>query len=342
MLLPQSSAFAALKNRLNSVSNIGLLQTGTKTWVPYSHSIPKHADHFSFILHTDSGFSATSTATPSYERPTAARLGKVRENEPLAIRWTDLLDKFRATQERWRRWKDRTSPYLPAFGSSVIATDDTLDPIDISNPAHPTLSHDERSKSSADILKNSPHSSIGRASGAESLSMMSSKPLVKGRTALGNLSRLGIGQRKPKRWTVWFVFSQIPIHKRFHSAFYLTMFENTSSLGYTIYDFWWHLRRFNILCSFQGLHSMHCRYTIWSRTFKHVLETRSYGYKPGAKRCSIEWHNFWITMTSATHKTWLYKMLSWYTVFSSHFIYLWYQVKTWKRAVSNAWWWWRR
>jgi hypothetical protein len=30
MLLPQSSAFAALKNRLNSVSNIGLLHTGPR------------------------------------------------------------------------------------------------------------------------------------------------------------------------------------------------------------------------------------------------------------------------------------------------------------------------
>lgn len=30
MLLPQSSAFAALKNRLNSVSNIGFLHTGPR------------------------------------------------------------------------------------------------------------------------------------------------------------------------------------------------------------------------------------------------------------------------------------------------------------------------
>lgn len=30
MLLPQSSAFAALKNRLNSVSNIALLHTGPR------------------------------------------------------------------------------------------------------------------------------------------------------------------------------------------------------------------------------------------------------------------------------------------------------------------------
>jgi hypothetical protein len=33
MLLPQSSAFAALKNRLNSVNNIGLLHSGTRAYV---------------------------------------------------------------------------------------------------------------------------------------------------------------------------------------------------------------------------------------------------------------------------------------------------------------------
>lgn len=33
MLLPQSSAFAALKNRLNSVSNIGLLHSGPRPYV---------------------------------------------------------------------------------------------------------------------------------------------------------------------------------------------------------------------------------------------------------------------------------------------------------------------
>jgi vacuole morphology and inheritance protein 14 len=43
MLLPQSSAFAALKNRLNSVSNIGLLHTGPRLYVnptPFSHADP--------------------------------------------------------------------------------------------------------------------------------------------------------------------------------------------------------------------------------------------------------------------------------------------------------------
>ncbi|KAI5289185.1 hypothetical protein KEM52_000880, partial [Ascosphaera acerosa] len=115
MLLPQSSAFAALKNRLNSVSNIGLLQMNSRT--------------------------GGSSAAPSYERPTAARLGKVRENEAITIRWTDLLDKFRGTQERWRRFRDRPAAFHAATGTGPglgvgagayganVADPSTLDPL---------------------------------------------------------------------------------------------------------------------------------------------------------------------------------------------------------------------
>ncbi|KAI0864671.1 vacuolar protein 14 C-terminal Fig4p binding-domain-containing protein [Xylaria cubensis] len=74
MLLPQSSAFAALKNRLNSVSSIGFLHTGSRP----------------------------SPATPGasgYDRPN--RLGKGREEG--IIRWDQLLEKFRSVQERARR-----------------------------------------------------------------------------------------------------------------------------------------------------------------------------------------------------------------------------------------------
>ncbi|KAI1495666.1 vacuolar protein 14 C-terminal Fig4p binding-domain-containing protein [Biscogniauxia marginata] len=74
MLLPQSSAFAALKNRLNSVSSIGYLHIGPRS----------------------------TTSTPSgsgYDRPN--RLGKGREEG--IIRWDQLLEKFRSVQERARR-----------------------------------------------------------------------------------------------------------------------------------------------------------------------------------------------------------------------------------------------
>ncbi|KAL3426172.1 hypothetical protein PVAG01_02963 [Phlyctema vagabunda] len=72
MLLPQSSAFAALKNRLNSVSAIG-----------YLHIAPR---------------ASPSTAGPSnFDR--SNRL-KGRDE---GIRWVDLLEKFKSVQERARR-----------------------------------------------------------------------------------------------------------------------------------------------------------------------------------------------------------------------------------------------
>ncbi|KAI9676939.1 MAG: hypothetical protein M1817_006778 [Caeruleum heppii] len=78
MLLPQSSAFAALKNRLNSVSAIG-----------YLHVAPRPTP---------------TTSNSGYERPT--RL-KGREGTDLSsgsgIKWNDLLEKFRHTQEKARR-----------------------------------------------------------------------------------------------------------------------------------------------------------------------------------------------------------------------------------------------
>lgn len=73
MLLPQSSAFAALKNRLNSVSSIG-----------YLHVAPRSA--------------ATSTINPNYDRP-----NRLKGREDGGIRWVELLEKFRSVQERARR-----------------------------------------------------------------------------------------------------------------------------------------------------------------------------------------------------------------------------------------------
>jgi vacuole morphology and inheritance protein 14 len=83
MLLPQSSAFITLKNRLNAISAIG-----------YAHSAPR--------LATSAAPSTSSFATPGeVGRPN--RL-KSRDDGPgAAIRWQDLFEKFRATQERQRK-----------------------------------------------------------------------------------------------------------------------------------------------------------------------------------------------------------------------------------------------
>ncbi|KAK4464235.1 vacuolar protein 14 C-terminal Fig4p binding-domain-containing protein [Cladorrhinum samala] len=73
MLLPQSSAFAALKNRLNSVSSIG-----------YLHIAPRP--------------NPTTPSVPNFDRP-----NRLKGREEGIIRWGELLEKFRAVQERARR-----------------------------------------------------------------------------------------------------------------------------------------------------------------------------------------------------------------------------------------------
>ena len=78
MLLPQSSAFAALKNRLNSVSAIGYLHIGMR------------------------GTVATQTSAGGFERQ-----NRLKSREDGAIKWSELLDKFRATQDRFRGSQQR-------------------------------------------------------------------------------------------------------------------------------------------------------------------------------------------------------------------------------------------
>lgn len=73
MLLPQSSAFAALKNRLNSVSAIG-----------YLHIAPRPT--------------ATTPSSSNYDRP-----ARLKGREDGLIRWDQLLEKFRSVQDKARR-----------------------------------------------------------------------------------------------------------------------------------------------------------------------------------------------------------------------------------------------
>jgi len=74
MLLPQSSAFAALKNRLNSVSTIG-----------YLHIAAPRA-------------TSTSTGPSNYDRP-----NRLKGRDEGGIRWVELLEKFKSVQEKSRR-----------------------------------------------------------------------------------------------------------------------------------------------------------------------------------------------------------------------------------------------
>ncbi|KKA29278.1 hypothetical protein TD95_002511 [Thielaviopsis punctulata] len=87
MLLPQSSAFAALKNRLNSVSAMGYLHIPQRT-TPYMSYSP-----------TASGQNSSSS---SFDRS-----NRLKGREDNSIRWGDLLEKFRSVQDRSRRAQRR-------------------------------------------------------------------------------------------------------------------------------------------------------------------------------------------------------------------------------------------
>ena len=89
MLLPQSSAFAALKNRLNSVSAIGLLHTPASLPTPLRSSVV-------------AGMSSTPSAGASSSASLPGRLARSRDATG-DIKWPELLEKFRATQERARK-----------------------------------------------------------------------------------------------------------------------------------------------------------------------------------------------------------------------------------------------
>jgi hypothetical protein len=94
MLLPQSSAFAALKNRLNSVSTIGLLNTPPST-------MPTSA-RGSVVAGMNT---AVTSGTPSaVGGGYTGRLGKPRDGVGGdTIKWAELLEKFRSTQEKARK-----------------------------------------------------------------------------------------------------------------------------------------------------------------------------------------------------------------------------------------------
>jgi vacuole morphology and inheritance protein 14 len=108
MLLPQSSAFAALKNRLNSVSAIGYLHIAPRatSYVHPSSSSPtlNHLRQKSSEVGASSG-SGTPSGTPGTNFEARNRIGmglKPRE-EDSKIKWTELLDRFKQTQEKARR-----------------------------------------------------------------------------------------------------------------------------------------------------------------------------------------------------------------------------------------------
>ncbi|KAH7081869.1 vacuolar protein 14 C-terminal Fig4p binding-domain-containing protein [Paraphoma chrysanthemicola] len=106
MLLPQSSAFAALKNRLNSVSAIGYLHIAPRTnsYVhPSSSPTLNHLRQKSSEVGSSSGSGTPSGAPGSNFSETRNRIGLKAREEEGKVKWVELLDRFKQTQEKARR-----------------------------------------------------------------------------------------------------------------------------------------------------------------------------------------------------------------------------------------------
>lgn len=121
MLLPQSSAFGALKNRLNSVSSIGYLHIVPRPYVSSAISLthsrqgsvgdaaPSSSQdrkagsksvHDTHVSSSSSSVTTPGTSSSNYDRPN--RLG-VKGREENIIRWDQLLEKFKSVQDKARR-----------------------------------------------------------------------------------------------------------------------------------------------------------------------------------------------------------------------------------------------
>lgn len=226
MLLPQSSAFAALKNRLNSVSNIGLLH-GPRRYVspptlpsPSRPSSPtsSFSSHFADptlptkkperfpkrlsnrVSQLGAGGSTLSSAP--YERPAGRVKGR---DEATGIRWVDLLDKFKSVQERSRRSR-RTSQRAdfdsgrnefpgsamgPGFGTAASGLN--LGGRDKGLPEVPSAGAGNAGAGDGGV-------GLGGARSGSPSGASQKAPAQKTKSSLGNFGRLsGIGQRKLKK-----------------------------------------------------------------------------------------------------------------------------------------------
>lgn len=105
MLLPQSAAFAALKNRLNSVSAIGYLHMPGR---PHSYGSMGATNSNSSSNNSLAPSRISSDVTPRSSPQTAnfpdrGPGGRLKSRDEGIVRWPELLDKFRAVQERARK-----------------------------------------------------------------------------------------------------------------------------------------------------------------------------------------------------------------------------------------------
>ena len=172
MLLPQSSAFAALKNRLNSVSAIGYLHIAPRTYVK-----PLMSFTLIRIMAIDAN-SAPQTPTTTFDRPS----NRLKSRDDGAIRWTELLEKFRSVQDKARR-AHRLQNQIEDRPSSSDATKENL-----------------KDQSSLDVQSKQLPRPASAGSPAQRMPPPSG-PSHKPKSSLGNLGRFagGVAGRKAKK-----------------------------------------------------------------------------------------------------------------------------------------------
>jgi hypothetical protein len=198
MLLPQSSAFAALKNRLNSVSNIGFLHGGTRRYGPCSPQ--------SILRFTETNFPSTTQTAPPFDRSTGTRLKPRDEN---SIRWVELLDKFKSVQERARRSQGSTRQSFDQSGPinnpsltaalSVAAADRPKDRSGLPDAPRGAPGPSNAAAGNAGLGGSGAGVSGTAASRALDSAAKGASSTQRHRSGLPNLGRLGIGGRRSKK-----------------------------------------------------------------------------------------------------------------------------------------------
>lgn len=175
MLLPQSSAFAALKNRLNSVSAIGYLHIAPRAYVSPS-AVSSSVTHF-----RQKSTEAQSGSTPPTPSTTFDRPNRLKAREDGVIKWVELLDKFRSVQDKARRAQRH------------------LNQVDDGSPMSRLTIESDKEKALPDVPKQNLRPSS--AGSANQRPPPSTGPLHKPKSSLGNFGRLtgGVGLKKAKK-----------------------------------------------------------------------------------------------------------------------------------------------
>ncbi|KAF2197521.1 ARM repeat-containing protein [Delitschia confertaspora ATCC 74209] len=174
MLLPQSSAFAALKNRLNSVSPIGYLHIAPRTYVSsnsFNHLRQKSSEAGALS-------SQPSPAVSSFERP-----NRLKAREEAGVKWVELLDRFKASQEKARRPQS-----VPGFGEDAAAAAAAL--------------QDKEKLATPEVLSKNPNLRPNSAASTRGSAPPVQVPAShKPRSSLSNLGRLagGVAGRRTKK-----------------------------------------------------------------------------------------------------------------------------------------------